>query len=86
LNGIGRGADVHQFTMVEHRCVVADLADDVRCVSDEHDRATLALKLFDASHAFPLECFVTNREHFVDHHEFRIDVNRQRKREPRIHA
>ena len=81
----GRGVD-HHLAVVEHDGAVADLADEIRCVGDEEDRAALALEPLDALDALALEGFVAHRQHLVDQQDVGVDVDRHREAEANVHA
>ncbi len=53
---------------------------------DEEDGAPGAAELLHASEAATLELRVADREHLVDEEDLRLEVRRDREREPHVHA
>ena len=66
--------------------LVAEALDQPERVRHEQDRLAAALELGELVQTLVSEAFVADGEHLVDEEHVRVDVNRDRKAEPHVHA
>ena len=71
---------------LEEERSTAHLLNEVCAVGDEDKGSAVINNFLHLLHALDLKLWVTDRKHFVDNKDFRLEKCRHRKREPYIHA
>ncbi len=60
--------------------------DLIHLMTDEQHRPALRADVLHLAEALTLERGVADREHFVDEQDVRLEVRRDRERQPHLHA
>src|SRR3954469_11533596 len=82
---VGRPERPHLSALDQQRAV-AVVRDRVEVVADEHHRLAFGAEALERDHALLLEALVADREHLVEQEHVEVDLDRDRVREPHLHA
>src|SRR4051812_33512605 len=75
----------HHAAVIEPQRAAADRADVIQAVRAEENGLPLFLELANLVHTLLLKMAVADGERLVDNENVRIDVDRNREREPHVH-
>ena len=80
-----RLADRDHVAPLEQHRAVAEALDRAHVVGHEQDRPARPLEPLELVEALLLEVGVADRQHLVDQQDLRVDLDRDREREPHEH-
>jgi hypothetical protein len=71
----------HQLTVIQPQSTVAKLRQNGRGVRDAEQRFSRVAEFENLFEAFLLKRLVADRQHFIDDQDFRLQIQRYRKRQ-----
>src|SRR5262245_17702205 len=86
VDHLARVADTAQMTVLEPGGSVAQVADRLERVRDDHDGLAGSAEVVELLQALALELGVTDGQHLIDQEDLRVDVDRDGEPEPYVHA
>src|SRR4029077_18815438 len=86
IGNLVRIADVHRRASLEQERAVAEAVERAHVVCDENDRAPLVAHAIEDVEALLLERRVAYREHLIDEQDVGVNLYRDGKGEPDMHA